>query len=138
MLIFLDYFLFGLFFAPIFILVEIVFADSNPKLESKIADGLLVLFIFFYLNKDLLRGKSLGKRFFGYQVVDLKSGNAASGLQCFFRNLTIGFLWPVEVVCAVINPKRRIGDFLAKTELLDSEQESLVSAWRELMNKFGR
>lgn len=132
MLMFLDYFMMGLFFVPLLIINGIALETTNPKFESTIANAILLLFLIAYLNKDFLKGKSLGKRFFGYQVIDMKSKRAASELQCFIRNLTICFLLPIEVVVSFIYPNKRIGDLIANTELVETESEKIISAWREV------
>jgi len=132
MLMFLDYFLIGIFFVPILIINELALEKINSGLESTIANALFILLLLVYLNKDFLKGKSLGKRFFGYQVIDIKSKKAASELQCFIRNLTICFLLPIEVLVSFINPQKRIGDLIANTELEVEESEKMITAWREI------
>ena len=74
---------------------------------------------FIYLNKDCLKGRSLAKRILGLAVVDHPAGITASPIRCMLRNLTI-VLWPVEVVLLLRNPTRRLGDYFAKTECVDS------------------
>lgn len=69
-----------------------------------------------YFNKDILHGRSLGKRVIKLQVTDNKTGVAASPLQCFVRNMTI-FLWPIEVLITLFSPARRLGDFIAGTRI---------------------
>lgn len=132
MLMFLDYFLLGFFFVPILIINELALAKTNPELESNISNTILLLFLLAYLNKDFFKGKSLGKRFFGYQVIDIKSKKVASELQCFIRNLTIYFLLPIEIVVSFIYPNKRIGDLLANTELVEKESEKMITILSEI------
>lgn len=95
----------------------------------------LMFFPFFiYLNKDFLNGRSPAKRILGYQVLDRKTEEPASELQCFIRNLTICLIWPIEVIVGLISPERRIGDFLANTKVIVAEKKKIKSIWSELRN----
>lgn len=69
-----------------------------------------------YFCKDIVNGRSLAKRVTRLQVVNNRTGEVASPLRCFFRNITC-VLWPVEGIAALINPERRIGDFIAGTRM---------------------
>jgi len=91
--------------------------------------------MFIYLNKDFFNAKSPAKRVLGYQVINRKTEKPASELQCFVRNLTIAVAWPLEVIVGLINPERRIGDFLANTKVVVSEKEKLKTIWTDLKSK---
>jgi uncharacterized RDD family membrane protein YckC len=82
------------------------------------------LLISFYLNKDLVNGRSIAKRFLNFQVVEFKSGKPASPFKCLIRNLT-AILWPLEVVAVALRPSRRIGDLLARTKVIEVERGRL-------------
>jgi len=69
----------------------------------------------------------------GYRVIDIKTNKPASEFQCFVRNLTI-IGWPIEVIVGLINPQRRLGDFLANTKVITSDKEKLKSMWNDLRN----
>ncbi len=71
--------------------------------------------IIFLIIKDVL-GLSLGKRFNNLEVVRI-DGVKAKFIDKLLRNLTLLF-YPVEVLFAIINPNRRIGDYLARTKLV--------------------
>lgn len=78
----------------------------------------LVLFgssLFFC--KDSLNGQSFAKRKFRLKVIDVNTGNAASPLQCFVRNVFC-LLLPFELLFSYENVHRRIGDKIAGTELI--------------------
>lgn len=77
--------------------------------------GLLGFAIYFC--KDLVNGRSLAKRILKLQLVDNKTGEVASPLQCVVRNVFC-IIWPVEVIVAMVNPRRRIGDRVAGTRLV--------------------
>lgn len=68
-----------------------------------------------YLNKDCLQGRSPAKRILGFEVVEYPAGLPVSPSRCALRNITI-LLWPIEIIMLLINPNRRIGDYLAGTE----------------------
>ncbi len=76
-----------------------------------------------YINKDIINGRSIGKRITGYQIVDFNNKIAPSALRCLLRNLTI-IIWPIEVVFIVLNTSRRLGDYIAGTELINTDSNS--------------
>lgn len=81
---------------------------------------LLLIGISLYFCKDCFLGRSPAKRILKLQVVDNNSGQVASPIKCFIRDIFC-ILWPVEVVIALVNPNRRIGDFIAGTKLIPYE-----------------
>lgn len=86
---------------------------------------------FIILNKDIVNARSAAKRTYGFKVVDYGTKNPASGTQCMIRNIT-AFLWPIEAFLILINPKRRLGDFIAGTEVIAEEPTELEQFWNEL------
>ncbi|MGB5982312.1 MAG: RDD family protein [Nonlabens sp.] len=110
----------------IFILIRLDYAGID---EIGIFGFFIIIFV--YLNKDFYRGKSLGKRIMGYEIVDINTNLPATRFQCFIRNLTIPFAWPIEVVVAFINPSRRIGDFVAETKVIKVNTENWKSIWTD-------
>ncbi len=117
---------------PLGVLIFIILFQFQENLNKWIVLSLMFLPLFIYLNKDILNGKSPAKRIMGYQVMDRKTERPASELQCFIRNLTICIIWPIEVIVGLINPERRIGDYLANTKVIQAEKEKLNSLWSEL------
>lgn len=93
------------------------FSNGDVSLEQK---GFLFYLSYvgfaLYLCKDSIDGRSPAKRVLKLQVVDNKSGETASALRCLIRNF-LCFLWPLEVVAVLINPERKIGDYVAGTRL---------------------
>lgn len=77
--------------------------------------GLIGLALYFC--KDIVNGRSLAKRLLKLQVVDNTTGEAASPMQCFVRNLFC-IIWPVEVIIALSNTSRRLGDLVAGTKVV--------------------
>jgi len=72
------------------------------------------------VNKDIFGGQSAVHRLLGFQVVDAKTNKQASKVRCMLRNVTAP-LWPIEAIFLLANPKRRIGDFIAGTSLIEVE-----------------
>lgn len=107
----------------VFVLPDIVYhmVYYNPVTHS-VPQTPPVLFYIMNLGlclvycKDCIGAQSLGKRFFKLQVISLKTGAAATPMQCLIRNFSLVLL-PVEIIMILINPSRRIGDILAGTKL---------------------
>lgn len=70
-----------------------------------------------YWCKDSINGRSPAKRILKLQVVDNATGIAASPIKCWVRSIFL-VLWPLEAIVALINPNRRIGDFVAGTKVV--------------------
>ncbi|WP_133272376.1 RDD family protein [Hymenobacter radiodurans] len=81
-----------------------------------------------YFCKDCINGRSIAKRILKLQVVNNKTLKVASPLRCFLRDIFI-IIWPIEVVVALINPSRRIGDLIAGTKVIAYDS---VSVQKEL------
>jgi hypothetical protein len=69
-----------------------------------------------YFNKDIYLGQSVAKKIMKFQILDIRTNQPANPIKCLIRNFTI-LLWPIEVIAALINPQRRIGDYIAGTKL---------------------
>ena len=89
---------------------------------------------FLILNKDFYNAKSVAKRHFGYQIVDLKTNCPANEFQCVIRNSTM-IIWPVEVIASMFNSKRRLGDLIAGTKLIDIDKEDPELIMNEISEK---
>jgi len=75
-----------------------------------------------YFCKDCINGRSIGKRALKLQVVENSSGNVASPIRCFIRNIFC-VIWPIEVIVTLANPNRRIGDMVAGTKVVPFDPE---------------
>lgn len=89
--------------------------QTTPDFFGNMYLGLLGFAVYFC--KDCINGRSIAKRILKLQLVDNTTGQVASPLKCFVRNIFC-VLWPVEVIVALINPSRRIGDRVAGTKLI--------------------
>ncbi len=99
----------------IFLMAHLPPGPAGPGLFF--GDSLYDVFAFsFVFNKDIYLGQSIGKRILRLQVVDVRTNRPANPLRCLIRNFTI-LLWPIEVIAALIDKERRIGDYLAGTRL---------------------
>ncbi|AXT50595.1 hypothetical protein D1818_07020 [Aquimarina sp. BL5] len=129
----LDHFIMCLLIVPLGILIGVLAFQFGQNFNKLTGIGLFSIPMFVYFNKDFLRAKSLAKRLMGYQIIDVKTNKPANELQCFIRNLTI-IVWPIEVVVGLINPKRRVGDFIANTKVINSKKEKPKTVWSDLKN----
>ena len=69
-----------------------------------------------YFCKDCINGRSPAKRMLKLAVTDYRTNATASPLQSLIRNIFI-IIWPIEVIVALFDQQRRIGDRVAGTKL---------------------
>ena len=74
-----------------------------------------------YFCKDIINGRSIAKRILKLQLVNNSTGQVASPIRCFARNVFC-IIWPIEVIVSMITPSRRIGDRVAGTKLVVYDQ----------------
>lgn len=124
---------------PLFLIM--MFGDPLPTdfewtdLITLIPFSLMMIALF---NKDFFNGQSVVHRKLGYKVLDVKTNETASKIQCMVRNLT-GPIWPIEAIFILVTPKRRLGDIIAGTILVDvqiSDPELILTDIKE--SKFDR
>jgi uncharacterized RDD family membrane protein YckC len=91
---------------------------------------LFVLGLSLYFFKDIFNGRSIGKRLMNLQIVDDKTGDAASPLQTVVRDIT-SLLFPIEVVFLLLNPAKRLGDMIAGTRVVmfDKTKDQKPQNW---------
>lgn len=117
-----------LFFLPFFISFLILVGIQNTVSQTWFILFMQSFIIIIFLNKDFWRSQSPVKRFYGYQIVDSKTLLPANKLKCFIRNLPILFPF-VEIIPLIVSSKKRIGDLLAGTILIqipESDPESII------------
>ena len=124
---------FAILFIPFFIMVASS-NDINVLLPMWIGIIPFSFIAFLILNKDFYKAKSIAKRHFGYQIVDLKTNRPANELQCVIRNSTM-IIWPVEVIASIFSSKRRLGDLIAGTKLIDVDKEDPELIMNEISEK---
>jgi uncharacterized RDD family membrane protein YckC len=131
----LDHIIMTIVIVPPMIILMILKANGILEIGNGTFSLIFFSMMFIYINKDFFNSKSPAKRILGYQVLNRKTEKPASELQCFVRNLTIAVAWPLEVIVGLINPERRIGDFLANTKVVVSEKQKLKTIWTDLKRK---
>lgn len=90
-----------------------------PSIQMFSAYGVILSFLWFIavpLCKDILGGASLGKRICGLRVVSKDGGKANAGKR-ILRNITFYFV-VVEIIVALVNKGTRLGDMLARTQVV--------------------
>ncbi len=99
-----------------------VFETSHDPVSMQAGKIILPCIIGFsiYFNKDLLNGQSPAKRILKLQVMDDTTGRPAGPLKCLIRNCTMMF-WPLEVLLLIKNPGKRLGDKIAGTSVICTE-----------------
>ncbi len=130
MIVSLPFFL--LFLIP-FLTIQSLILDNDDFLTSYLLTMIVpwLIMMFILLNKDIANGMSAGKRTFGYRIVDYKTKGDVSKIQCMMRNVTM-MIWPLEVIMILISPNRRIGDLIAKTEVVKSETKPIETLLEDL------
>lgn len=85
-----------------------------------------------FAAKDSLKGVGPGKLILGIRVKTL-DGKPASLWQLFIRNISLLF-WPIEAIAMVLNSsKRRIGDYIASTQVVRDES---IPLWQRVASVF--
>ena len=127
--------LFLLVMIPYFIFIAI-YEDTPDSFKIYISVAMIpwLILLFIILNKDCINGMSAGKRTFGFKIIDYRTKELASDFQCMIRNITI-FAWPLEAIMILVNPKRRIGDYIAMTEVVKTDIKPIESLMTELREK---
>lgn len=100
---------------------EVSHEQTNPDIFGGLSYIGLIGFAFYFC-KDCINGRSIAKRALKLQVVENSSGNVASPIKCFVRNIFC-ILWPIEVIVTIANPGRRIGDMVAGTSVVPFNPE---------------
>ncbi len=115
------------FFLPLFLLKKYVFGWWIMSKGVGLTLGFLLMGLFgsVYLNKDCIRGRAPGKRLMLHVIVNYGTNEIASPVRCLIRSVTMMLIAPVEIVVTLFSPNRRIGDYIAGTEVVKLD-ESIV------------
>jgi len=118
-------------FFPIFVifLIPYIFYSINSLIDPiqsiwiSLSISLIPysVMLFIIINKDFYGARSIAKRELGYQIINTKTGEIATQMQCLLRNTTV-IIWPLEVIFVLLTPNRRLGDRIAGTKLIDVEK----------------
>lgn len=93
------------------------------------AKGAFYLMLAPYLNKDFLRGRSPIKCLLGLQLQN-SAGAPANELSAFLRNVT-AMVWPVEVLLIALGSQKRLGDYIAGTQVATNIVTTSTCSWRQ-------
>lgn len=106
-----------IFIVPIYFMFIVNVAISQvPSFENPMIFVAIIGYAL-YFNKDMVEGRSLAKRGLNLQVVNAKTGLAASPYRCLLRNALL-IIWPIEFIVALVNPEQRLGDMIAGTKVV--------------------
>jgi uncharacterized RDD family membrane protein YckC len=105
--------------AMMFILGE-DFIDGDFEMIMVAMIPVIAVGMSLYLFKDIFSGRSFGKWLVGITIRDARNPmNTPTTLRLVLRNILI-YLWPIEFIVLAASPeKRRLGDFLAGTIVVD-------------------
>jgi hypothetical protein len=120
-------------FIPFILIGELAtffFRAPSTELLTLISFGFVLVAL---VNKDFFNGQSVVHRKFGYQVLDITTNEPANRIKCMLRNTTT-IVWPIEVIFLILNPHRRLGDFIAGTRLTEIEPSNPRSILTEIRN----
>jgi len=92
------------------------FAKSSDGIFASISPYSMMPLFVIYFCKDCIGGRSPAKRILKLAVVSYNSDSAANPFRSLVRDLFI-LIWPIEVLVALFNQERRIGDQVAGTRL---------------------
>jgi uncharacterized RDD family membrane protein YckC len=96
--------------------VPIYFAAKAAGLPLELAVAGWVLYLL--VSDGLPGGQSLGKRVVGIQVVHAETGVPCGYGRSLVRNLSLGLLSPLDELTLLGAQRRRLGDFLARTRVV--------------------
>lgn len=92
--------------------------QSNPAKEWTMFPVLMLIAFFVYCIKDIIKGKSLGKRAMGLAVrSSVDTSDIPSVSKLFLRNI-LTFAWPIEFLVLICGEKKmKLGDQIAGTNV---------------------
>ncbi|MFY0653956.1 MAG: RDD family protein [Cyclobacteriaceae bacterium] len=115
-----------LLIGPVILLMALT---SNETIDL-IAGWLYALTFILFISKDIFNGHSISKLSHGIRIVDSTTEEPVNELRTVIRNSTLILLLPIEFFMVLISPRRRIGDFIARTKLISSDKQSATERIR--------
>jgi len=107
-------------------LVAIAFGVATYVVARSFAwplEWLFVAWLLYILFCDALpKGQSLGKRFTNIAVVHAATGKPCTVWRSFVRNISLVVLGVFDLVLLVGRSRRRLGDYLAGTKVVELPQ----------------
>lgn len=89
-------------------------------------DKFFILFLLSsitFLNKDIFKGRGIGKRVLKLQIIDKKTKKMASPLKCFLRNMFV-LIYPLDFIVLAITKKRFLSDLILNTEFTNYSKDN--------------
>jgi len=110
---------FGIFAMPVIVYHAVTREPQHVGINSlfKWDTWLISIGFALYFCKDCIHGQSPAKRLMKLQVVNYRSNQIANPIRCVIRDLFLVF-WPIEFIMLLINPSRRLGDFVVGTMVI--------------------
>jgi len=141
-----DYLIFTILSAVLIMPVALISPKGGATTDHSVFTGepnMLLLCLFtglgtaLMLCKDSFGGRSFGKRILGQQVVDDATGEVASPMKCFIRNITYP-LNVIELIVAYFKPEKRLGDMIAKTHVtsFDPDRPGATNDMADMIKPF--
>ena len=86
----------------------------------------ITILLSLWMCKDLVGGRSIGKRILGYEV-KIADDFSENIWRFIARNIFI-IIWPIEIIFCFLNPERRLGDLLfgTKVSFYDKKSDSSI------------
>ena len=121
------------FSAMMFLFILMFFLGFFNILED-VPDLWMEMIAGFLFYKDCFDGKSIGKRILKLQVIDCKTGQAASPLKCFVRNLS--YLLNLFDLLPMFYHfhGRRLGDYITNTCVIEYDNKKPQTKWLEAIS----
>jgi|ERR1035437_3546539 uncharacterized RDD family membrane protein YckC len=97
----------------LFLILLIVFKlENNLIFQAFVISFLTCLFLY----KDIFNGQSVGKNFTNLRIVS-NDNDVIPIFRIVLRNFFI-FLWPIDIILCLINPEKRLGDYIAMSKVV--------------------
>ena len=112
---FIDFISLGILGVPV-VLMDFIFKLESNMMFQSLAFSFL---ISYFLCKDLIQAKSIGKRIVNLRIV----GNLqteVSPIRLILRNIFVA-IWPIELIFCLINPEKKLGDIVFGTKVVLDE-----------------
>ena len=103
------------------IIVNMFFFATQTVKSQLLVQFLSAMMVTMLLCKDCINGKSAGKRIMKIEIANEKEGEKVSAVSCVVRNIFV-VLWIIEILVLFISKEKRIGDYVAKTEVVSNSK----------------
>ncbi|MEO9474084.1 MAG: RDD family protein [Cyclobacteriaceae bacterium] len=104
-------------------LTILLFAATSNETVILIAGYLNASTYVLFISKDIFQGHSVFKLSHGIQIVDSRTEQPVTELRTVIRNSTLILLFPIEFLVSAVSPQRRIGDLIAGTKLVSTDNK---------------